>query len=266
MTIWTDLEFIHGNANIHPFHDKRVLITGSTGFFGSWVTMGLEKRANVTMCNRETYKDALMQQYDYIFHFAPVDIRPVIDCACRNNAKVLYSSSGAVYGRYVAPVGENDVAMPRTEYGSQKLRGEIYLRTSGLDYVIARCFTFAGPGMRDYFAITNFVKAARTGQPLVVYNQGKTIRTYLYAADLAVWLINLMAGARGTFNVGSERITTIGQLAEMVKARGIGVKVEYSDKEFIEPAPYYVPDCSKARAFGLLQWHSLDYAIERMMG
>jgi len=204
------------------------------------------------------------RKYDYIFHFAPTPIEPIIECAKRSNAKILYASSGAVYGGIQEKVTEEHPTNPITDYGFEKLRSENILKKSGLDFCIARLFTFCGTGMKNNFAITKFVEAVKTGNPLMVY--GNPTRTYMYVVDAIEWLCKLMLSENGVYNVGSEKETTIRDLAKRVSTYKIpNAEVLLSSKEFIQNANYYVPDCSKAHELGLEQYFSLSYGIERMI-
>ena len=59
--------------------------------------------------------------------------------------KILFTSSGAVYGPRISPASEDDVCNPATAYGKGKLAAEQMLVDSGLDVKLARCFAFVGP-------------------------------------------------------------------------------------------------------------------------
>ena len=266
MTLLTasEKQYVLNNTRLLRFFGANILITGATGFFGSYVSEILSGVVNLTICNRGTYDFALRNNYDMIFHFAPVDIDPIIECAKRTYAKILYTSSGAVYGGVQHRVKETDECNPKSLYGGNKLLNENVLQKSYDNFVIARPFTFCGRGMRNYFAITHFVEAAIHNKPLQVFNQGKAVRSYLYAVDLAVWLINLMDKGAGIYNVGSEIPTSIKSLARLVSEQ-TGAKIEYVKDDFIEPAPYYLPNCQKARELGLKQNYTLEYGVRRMI-
>lgn len=262
----SDFEFIK-SAIGKSYKDKIVLITGSRGFFGSWLARSLydEKYSTPVILADRYNQDEVLKTFrpDYIFHFAPTPIEPVIECAKRSNAKVLYASSGAVYGGVSYRTKETDSAIPVTPYGMEKLRNENVLINSGLDYCIARLFAFAGTGMKNNFAITNFVENARNNKPIFVLNKD-TVRTYLYIADAIVWMLKLMLSDNGIYNVGSEKFVNIGKLSEIIG--GITeTKVEYNTKPFIESVLYYVPDCSKAKNNGLAEYFSLRYMILNML-
>lgn len=258
----SEKQYVSQNINLLRFFGADILITGAMGFFGSYVSEILSDIANVTRQNRHNY--SVLDNYDMIFHFAPVDVMPVIECAKRTQAKILYTSSGAVYGGLEHRVKETDECNPKTLYGGNKLVNENVLQKEYDNFVIARPFTFCGRGMQNHFAITNFVESAVHNKPLQVFNQGKAIRSYLYAVDLAVWLINLMDKGTGIYNVGSEIPTSIKHLARLVSEQ-TGAKIEYVKDDFIEPAPYYLPNCQKARELGLKQNYTLEYGLRRMI-
>jgi nucleoside-diphosphate-sugar epimerase len=138
------------------------------------------------------------------------------------------------------------------------------LKRSGLDYCIARLFAFCGTGMKNHFAITAFVDAVKNNRPLVVYSH--SVRSYMYIADAIVWLCKLMQSDSGIYNVGENHEITIDKLAQRVASYVVPpAEVIESDRTFIDPQPYYVPDCSKAQDLGLQYHFNLEYGIRQML-
>jgi dTDP-glucose 4,6-dehydratase len=136
--------------------------------------------------------------------------------------------------------------------------------------VIARLFCFVGPyqPLDSHFAIGNFIRDGLAGGPIRVKGDGMPGRSYLYAADLAIWLWTLLfRGVEGyRYNVGSEEAVTIAMLARRVgDAFHPAVKVEIEKQA--EPgrvAERYVPQSvEEAAQLGLKQWIGLDDAIRR---
>jgi len=159
--------------------------------------------------------------------------RHVLRLARRCRARrLLLTSSGAVYGRQpagVAAFAEDDYHGPdptvaSSAYGEGKRAAEhlavLESRPGGFEIKIARGFAFVGPylPLDRHFAIGNFIRDAMRGGPVVVKSDGSAVRSYLYGSDLAVWLWTiLMKGAAGrAYNVGSDRPTTIRDVATAV--------------------------------------------------
>ncbi|MBO7721990.1 MAG: NAD(P)-dependent oxidoreductase [Kiritimatiellae bacterium] len=168
-------------------------------------------------------------------------------------AKVLFTSSGAVYGPQSAPVAEEAPCRPATAYARGKLAAERLLAESGLDVRIARCFAFTGPHLnrRIHYAVGNFIQDCLDGRDIVVKGDGTPLRSYLYADDLVEWLFAVMdRGVRGrAYNVGSAAAMSIRHVAEAVRAAlgaECGVKVLGSPAAGAAPSAY-VPVVDRAK-------------------
>jgi nucleoside-diphosphate-sugar epimerase len=149
--------------------------------------------------------------------------------------RFLLTSSGAIYGPrspgeksiYEDAPGAPDPMVAATGYGQGKRIAEWlcahYAASNGLHTSVARCFAFAGPYLPDdgQYAFSSFVRSALAGDPIRLSGDGTPVRTYLYAADLAIWLwtILLRGEAGRAYNVGSENPVTIKELADEVASR-----------------------------------------------
>jgi dTDP-glucose 4,6-dehydratase len=196
--------------------------------------------------------------------------------------RFLITSSGAVYGPQppeLTRMPETYLGSPptsdlRASYGLAKRMAEhfcaLYGAESGMAVILARCFAFVGPHLPldAHFAIGNFIRDGLAGKTIKIQGDGTPERSYLYAADLAAWLWTLLVkGASAQpYNVGSDAVVSIGQLAH-----------EVADE--FEPAPVvtiartavpgavplrYVPCCARARTeLHLDAWTSRSEAIRR---
>jgi dTDP-glucose 4,6-dehydratase len=194
----------------------------------------------------------------------------------------LLTSSGAVYGKQPADLthisedymGGPDVCLPRSAYGEGKRVSELVCairgRSLGIETKIARCFAFVGPylPLDTHFAIGNFIRDAMAGGPIIVNGDGTAYRSYLYAADLAIWLwwIFLRAVGYRPYNVGSRNQLTIAEVAAAVsRALPGNVPVSIQIKAVPgRPPQRYVPDTSRAEGeMPLQEWVGLEEAIRR---
>ncbi|MCU1759163.1 NAD(P)-dependent oxidoreductase [Pseudomonas sp. 14P_8.1_Bac3] len=311
---------------------KRLLLTGSTGFFGQWLlatlarlnhdgaaieVMAVSRSPEVFLHKYPEYADARWiswlksdvqdvmeippgRTFDMVLHAAtdtlaggqadPLRIydtvlngaRNALDAAVRTGARrVLFTGTGAQYGAldYGVPVPETgkgacDSLLVGSAYAEAKRAQEtlaaIYGERYGLEIVSTRCFAFSGPGLslNEHFAIGNFVRDALWHDELVLKSSGTAVRSYLHGADLAGWLLTLLArgDAANAYNVGSDKALTIAELAHRVVARiapGKCVRILGQDHA-AQARSYYVPDIQKARGLGLDDWTSLDHSIDSM--
>ena len=199
--------------------------------------------------------------------------RRVLEFAKRNRrlSKLLFVSSGAVYGnRHGAPRKEEGSCAPESTYGRSKLEAEYLCRSSGLPCCIARGFAFVGEYLPidAHFAIGNFIRDVLQNKPICIHGDGTPIRSYLYAADLALWLWTILFRGTSTrvYNVGSDQSVSIIELAqEVVAALRPESQIEVLQKA-VPGAPIhrYLPDTRRSlEELGLKQRIDLQEAILR---
>ena len=209
--------------------------------------------------------------------------RRTLDFAAQcHGRKFLLTSSGAVYGKQPATIthvsedycGAPDPADPHSAYGEGKRAAELlcslYAKKYGIEAKIARCFTFVGPylPLNVQYAIGNFIDDGLHSGPIQVNGDGTPYRSYLYAADLAIWLWTILFNGKTcrAYNVGSEEDMTIGDVANTV-AQCFEQPLEITiDKvpDPCKPAERYVPSTKRAMAeLGIHQIIDLKDGIRR---
>jgi nucleoside-diphosphate-sugar epimerase len=202
-------------------------------------------------------------------------------------AKFLLTSSGAVYGRQPAELthvpesylGGPDPLDPASVYGEGKRASELMcalyqqaVARNGRTFEakIARCWAFCGPRLPldAHFAIGNFIGDVIAGRPISIGGDGMPRRSYLYAADLAIWLWTILFRGPALFpiNVGSAHDVSILELAEtVVAALAPGMPIHVAKQAVQGAAPSrYVPSVERAQTLlGLRPIVGLDDAIRR---
>lgn len=194
----------------------------------------------------------------------------------------LLTSSGAVYGKQPADVthvpesyaGAPNPLNPANVYAEGKRTAEllcsVYQESGRLDCKIARCWAFCGPHfpLDRHFAVGNFVGDVLAGRPIQINGDGTPRRSYLYAADLAVWLWTMLfrAPALVPFNVGSALDVSILELAQTVaRILNPSTEIRVARQPIPGVAPLrYVPCVDRAReVLGLRQTIGLEECIRR---
>jgi nucleoside-diphosphate-sugar epimerase len=195
--------------------------------------------------------------------------------------RLLFTSTGAVYGRYTTLArtpesykGGPDQLLLQSAYDESKRMAEhlcvAYAHNTVIEPVIARCFAFVGPHLPldAHFAIGNFIGAAIADKPIHIKGDGTPRRSWLYTADLAVWLWTLLVKglANGAYNVGSDEEYTIAEAARIVANTlkpGLRVQIDRQPNPGAPPNSY-VPDVSRIRdELGLKVLIPLDEAVRR---
>ncbi|HYW54622.1 MAG TPA: NAD-dependent epimerase/dehydratase family protein [Dongiaceae bacterium] len=192
--------------------------------------------------------------------------RRVLDLARTGGTRrLLFTSSGAVYGNqppglsHVSETyaGAPDPADPRTAYGRSKRSSELACaanaRAFGFDAVIARLFAFVGPHLPldAGFAVGDFLADVLAGRTIRVGGDGTAVRSYLYGADLAIWLWTLLLrGAAGrAYNVGSAEALSVRALAELIAELVPGTAIEVEHRAVSGAAgARYVPSVARAES------------------
>jgi len=207
------------------------------------------------------------------------------------SARVHIAGTSAQYGVVqpaALPIAETHPLRPASPYGVSKVAAELaglqYHDTFGLHVVVTRSFNHVGPRQGDRCSIQTFCQqmaAIELGlqPPVIAVGNLEPRRDFTHTRDVAraLWLL-IERGAPGeVYNLCSGYATRIGDIVELVRARGrVPVEVQI-DPARLRPSdePILVGDNRKLRA--ATGWEPmidmpaivdelLDYWRERLRG
>ena len=149
--------------------------------------------------------------------------------------RIIAASTSEVYGKSLKEkFSEGDdllIGSPehsRWSYACSKLLDEFYLtalvQTAGLRGTITRFFNTVGPRQTGRYGMVlpRFVRAALNNEAIPVYGDGGQSRCFCHVFDVIRALIALIDDERTygqIYNIGSQRLVTIRELAELVISR-----------------------------------------------
>ncbi len=222
---------------------------------------------------------------DVMFDIIVSGTKRVLEFAASSGVRrMLFVSSGAVYGirpdanelvpEEARASGEDFPA--HTAYGAAKREAESLCDRAGrngeLAIVVSRCFAFVGPylPLDAHYAVGNFILDVSMGAPIRVKGDGTARRSYLYASDLAIWLWTILCRGKAcqAYNVGSENVVAISELAEVLRDLSGGksqVRIERTGTPAVASS-FYAPSTIRARTeLNLLETVPLRDALERTL-
>jgi nucleoside-diphosphate-sugar epimerase len=195
--------------------------------------------------------------------------------------KVIHISSHQVYGQNTegAPMSESfsgnqELNNINNNYADAKRIAEtlcrIYRSQMKVPVLIMRPFAFIGPyhDLEKPWAINNFIRDGILGGPIRILGNGSTVRSYLYASDMAYWILKtLVSGKVGeTYNLGSKQPISLDRLAVLIRD-AINHNIEIlskSSKETYSKKSELVPDTAKiSREIGVIETTDITDSINR---
>jgi UDP-glucose 4-epimerase len=199
---------------------------------------------------------------EYVFHFgAPSSIilfnqKPskcvdvtvcgfvnLLEWACKTGVKkIVFPSSGSVYGSTPPPQSEDAIIQPKNLYGVAKLACENVARlySDKVPIVGLRIFAGYGPGEKHKgnFAspVTLFLDSIIRNERPILYGEGTQSRDFVYIDDIVEAVFKAAEGNMvGIVNVGSGKSYTFNQVIEVInEALGTNISPIYIE----QPANY----------------------------
>ena len=284
---------------------KTLLIIGGTGFFGNSIlsyfskskslkkkinkiiiisrnkiatfryTKNLKKNYSIIKKNCDILKLKKLPKADYVIYAAILknyrdDYLAVKNYAklaiiYHSNSKILYTSSGAVYGQQpnkIKGFKENYLNYNKKinfkkgykqSYANFKLKSEKLfqkLGNEGFNVSIARCFAFVGEylPLDSNFVIGNIIQNILDKKDIKINANYRIYRSYMYADDLVKWLLKILDNSNTQcpiYNVGSDdKISIHGIVNTLAKKYTKRINsLKLSSKKFDS----YVPNINKAK-------------------
>lgn len=199
-----------------------------------------------------------------------------LECARINRSRVLYASSGDVYGssRQQSLQEEQGYGATCSAAAESKRAAESLMRAYRTEYQvdgkIARIFNTYGTGADagDRRVVAKMIVGALTGRNITVYGSGQQLRSFCWVGDTVDALLRLMALPPAahvtTVNIGSSHEISVRALAEkIVSLTGSRSKIIHLEARNDDPR-HRTPDITRARR--LLDWQpttSLDEGLMR---
>ncbi len=200
--------------------NKKILITGATGYLGSYIATALMNENTIYALYKNKSKifypekirwiyqdlseliDFDNSELDIIVHLAMhpgkdekqkmetfnVNVKSTFELLelgkKKNITLFLYTSTGSVYGPGEKIHKETDFPNPSDLYSATKYAGELLTKVyKEFRVVILRIFGIYGPNQKNKL-IPNLIESVRTSKDIIIKNNGEPIMNPIYIDDL----------------------------------------------------------------------------------
>lgn len=255
-----------------------ILITGHKGFIGTNLVKKLEKHKIIGVDLKDgndiidsNYINTLFEFYhfDAVIHLAAtpgvgysiehseevltnniIGFDVLAKAAIKHNVKhFIYASSSSVYG---------DNGTQKSPYAVSKATNELqaamYSNISNMKFTGLRFFTVYGEGIREDLAISKFIKAMKTNEPIYVYGDGTQSRDFTYVDDITEAIKLIIESDKEwkneVFDIGYGESTTVNELIDILKSI---ININYDKVIYQDEKPYDVK-ATLANTNKLYEW------------
>jgi UDP-glucuronate decarboxylase len=231
---------------------KRILITGAHGFVGRGLPESFEARGHTVLSPvrdkidllKDTVELDLMVKeagIDTLLHLASprvytinesvgitlLMLKNILDVCTQNNLRLVYTSGWEVYSGYAGNkiVADETLAMnPKGTYGQTKMLCEVLIenhaKTGNMPPpLILRASPVYGPESDRPRFIYNFIDKALANRPIIThkYKNAFPALDLMHISDFRAAIVKAAeSGEAGSFNIGTGKVTTTSQVAEMI--------------------------------------------------
>ena len=225
-------------------------------------------RADISKLKKIPFADYIIYcaiNHDYVEDYKSVCNYYKLAKKYHSKSKILYTSSGAVYGQQpknIKKLTENYLvnnkrisfkSTDKNSYSLTKLKNErVFQKLSELKIKvsIARCFAFVGrylPRDKSY-VVGNFINSILNKKNIEIKSNHRVIRSYMHEHDLSRWLLEIVKNAKTNcpiYNVGSDEGVDIRKLALYLSNKyKVDLKLEKINSDFEDR---YLPSTLKAK-------------------
>jgi dTDP-glucose 4,6-dehydratase len=182
------------------------------------------------------------------------------------DSKILYISSGAVYGKQLQSnkgFKENYLQFNnkiffkksyKKEYSKIKLKNEKLFQQfgkTGAKVSIARCFSFVGRHLpqNSHYVVGNIINNVLRNKDINIKANYRIIRSYMYSDDLVRWLLKILENSNAEcpiYNVGSDDAISIQKLASTLSKK-YNLKLHLHKKILENIIDKYIPNIQKVK-------------------
>lgn len=192
----------------------------------------------------------------------------IIDICRQAGMRLIYISTGSVYGFRGAPWEEDSPLHPTGIYVREKIVSETKILEELRLPVILRINAPYGPGQRTRPVLRHFIDLALDDRPLTYHGSGKREQDFIHAEDAARAVLCAVrnSGIAGVINIASGRSISMRDLARLVIERVPGCRSSAVSSGRHDPQEDFRPAFSIEKARQALGWNpsvSLETGIRR---
>ncbi|MFC2142849.1 NAD-dependent epimerase/dehydratase family protein [Candidatus Aenigmatarchaeota archaeon] len=170
--------------------------------------------------------DARCTDADFDFQVNFVGSKNVFSFAKEAGAKIIFTSSAAIFGDAPIPVSEETEKKPISSYGKTKLQAQKLLNEE--ESFIAIPFNTYGP--KGIGVINRFAKLIKQEKPIKIFGDGMQTRDFIFVSDTVDALL-LGLENTGIYTIGTQKEISVLQLIDYLKElTGENFDIEYNQE------------------------------------